>query len=67
MRLRDATESRRNVLVVQMQPGKSGECFFTEFLNPLAGAFGIFGAVGVEGRRNGSVARRQGNIGFSGV
>ena len=50
MRLRDAAESRWNILVVQMEPRQSGEKFLAEVLCFLARSLGVFSAIGVESR-----------------
>ena len=64
MRDRDAAESRCNVLVVQVQPGKSGEGLLAKVFQFLAGTFRIDGAIGVESRRDCGIPGRQGSLRF---
>ena len=64
MRNRSTAESRRNVLVIQVQPGKSGEGLLAKVFQFLAGTFFIYSAVGVEGRRDRGVSGMQGGFRF---
>ena len=62
MRHRNTAESRRNVLVIQVQPGKSGEGLLAKGSQSLAGTFRIDGAIGVEGHRDRGISGRQGSF-----
>jgi hypothetical protein len=59
VRDRYALESGSDVLVVQMEPRKSGEELRASFLLFLGGTILINSAIGVEGCGNLGVSRRQ--------
>ena len=64
MRDRNPAESRRNVFVVQVQPGKSGEGLLAKVFQFLAGTFRVDGAIGVESSRDRDISGRQVSLRF---